>query len=339
MIIYLRFGRSKRLAINKRQNVSTAARKGSVFFETEDSHLNELLGLRQLSAEEITAILDLADECRRILDRGETTSALRGRRVTTLFYENSTRTRTSFELAARLTGADVYDLDVATSSVRKGESLTDTGRTLDALKNDIVVIRHPASGAPAYLAKKCRASIINAGDGANEHPTQALLDFLTMRRAFGAIKGLKVAIVGDIRHSRVARSNLFGLRTLGAEVTLCGPATLLPAEFSSLCRVTSDPIEAVRGANVVMGLRIQLERQKQGLFPSLREYNNIYGIGEKLLSYADPGAVVMHPGPVNRGVEINSDVLESERSLINEQVTNGLAVRMSVLSLIGRGGK
>jgi aspartate carbamoyltransferase len=298
--------------------------------------LKELLGIKQLSAEEIYEILDLAAEMKKYVLKGERRSLLTGRRVTTLFYENSTRTKTSFELAASLAGASVNSLDISTSSVQKGESLVDTGKTLDALRTDIVVIRHQISGAPLFLSKNIKAAVINAGDGAHEHPTQALLDFFTMRERFGTLRGLKVAIIGDVKHSRVARSNLWGLLKLGAYVTLCAPKTLLPVGFDSFCRVTDNPREAVAGADVVMGLRIQLERQKQGLFPSLREYNSLWGIDEELLSLAGPDAVVMHPGPVNRGVEIGSGVLDGEKSLVLEQVTNGVAVRMAVLSLIGK---
>ena len=254
-----------------------------------------------------------------------------------LFYENSTRTRTSFGIAAEAVGARVNILDVSSSSVKKGESLIDTGKTLDALGTDIVVIRHQMSGAPLFLSKNVSAAVVNAGDGANEHPTQALLDFFTMREEFGWISGLKVAIIGDIKHSRVARSDLWGLKTLGAEVTFCGPKTLLPEGFENECRVTTDVKEAVGGADVVMALRIQLERQKQGLFPGLKEYNAGWGVTDELLSYASPHAIVMHPGPVNRGVEISGAVCDGDRSRIETQVTNGVAVRMAVLALAGRG--
>lgn len=297
--------------------------------------MKELLGIKGKTREEIMEILDRAEEMKQVLlSRGQRFD-LKGKRVTSLFYENSTRTKTSFELAARLVGADVNSLDIATSSVNKGESLIDTGQTLDALRSDIIVIRHSVSGAPLFLSKNIKARVVNAGDGSHEHPTQALLDFMTMREIFGDFYGLKVAIIGDIKHSRVARSNLWGLSALGASVTLCGPKTLLPSGLEGMCRVTDDPKEAVSGANVVMGLRIQLERQKTGLFPSLKEYNALYGISDELLSYADSGAVVMHPGPVNRGVEITADVLDGDRSVILDQVTNGVAVRMAVLSLIG----
>ncbi len=299
--------------------------------------MRHLLGIKQLSKENIFEILDLAKQMKeRVIKGKEICRDLEGKTVTTLFYENSTRTKTSFDMAATLTGATVNSLDVASSSVQKGESLIDTGKTLDALCTDIVVIRHQASGAPLFLSKNVRSSVVNAGDGTHEHPTQALLDFMTMRECFGSFDGLKVAIIGDIKHSRVARSNLWGLKKLGAEVVMCGPKTLLPSELAEHCKLTTDPSEAVKGADVVMGLRIQLERQQQGLFPSLKEYNRVWGITDELVAKANPGAIVMHPGPVNRGVEINSVTADGERSVINEQVTNGLAVRMAVLSLIAK---
>jgi aspartate carbamoyltransferase catalytic subunit len=299
--------------------------------------VRHLLGIKQLSKENIFEILDLAKQMKeRVIKGKEICRDLEGKTVTTLFYENSTRTKTSFDMAATLTGATVNSLDVASSSVQKGESLIDTGKTLDALCTDIVVIRHQASGAPLFLSKNVCSSVVNAGDGTHEHPTQALLDFMTMRERFGSFDGLKVAIIGDVKHSRVARSNLWGLKKLGAEVVMCGPKTLLPAELAEHCKLTTDPSEAVKGADVVMGLRIQLERQQQGLFPSLKEYNRVWGITDELVAKANPGAIVMHPGPVNRGVEINSVTADGERSVINEQVTNGLAVRMAVLSLIAK---
>ncbi len=299
--------------------------------------MKNLLGIKQLSKEGIIEILDLAKEMKaRVIIGKERCRDLEGKTVTTLFYENSTRTKTSFEMAATLTGATVNSLDVASSSVQKGESLIDTGKTLDALCTDIVVIRHQASGAPLFLSKNVKASVVNAGDGMHEHPTQALLDFMTMRECFGSFDGLKVAIIGDVKHSRVARSNLWGLKKLGAEVVMCAPKTLLPDELKAYCSLTTDPNEAVKGANVVMGLRIQLERQQQGLFPSLKEYNRVWGISDELVKKAASGAIVMHPGPVNRGVEINSLTADGSQSVINEQVTNGLAVRMAVLSLIAK---
>ena len=236
-----------------------------------------------------------------------------------------------------LVGADVNSLDIGTSSVQKGESLVDTGKTLDALGTDIVIIRHQVSGTPLFLSKNVKASVVNAGDGTHAHPTQALLDLMTMKEHFGSVEGLKVTIIGDILHSRVARSNLECLTKMGAEVTMCAPMTLLPSGLNGKCKMTTNPVEAVSGADVVMGLRMQLERQNCGPFPSLKEYNRLYGINNALLSHAKPTAVVMHPGPVNRGVEIVGEVMDGKASLIDTQVTNGLAVRMSVLSLIGEG--
>lgn len=299
--------------------------------------MKELLGIKQLGAEDINGILDLAFEMKqKVIIGKEKCRDLEGKTVTTLFYENSTRTKTSFEMAATLTGATVNSLDVGTSSVQKGESLIDTGKTLDALCTDIIVIRSSQSGAPLFLSKNVNASVVNAGDGLHEHPTQALLDAMTIKERFGTIKGLRVAILGDVKHSRVARSNLWLLKKLGAEVVMCGPKTLLPSELSAHCTMTTNPLVAVSGADVVMGLRIQLERQQQGLFPSLREYNKFWGINDNLLTHAADHAIVMHPGPVNRGVEINGNTCDGEKSVINAQVTNGLAVRMAVLSLIAK---
>lgn len=299
--------------------------------------MKQLLDIRSLSAEEISTIIERAFEMKKLVLAGERCSLLKGKTVTALFYENSTRTKTSFERAAQLVGADTNSLNIATSSVQKGESLVDTGRTLDALGTDIVVIRHQASGAPLFLSKSIKASVVNAGDGTHAHPTQALLDLMTMIEHFGDVRGLKVTIMGDIVHSRVARSNLWCLKKMGAEVTMCAPLTLLPTELSAYCKMTTSPDEAVRDADVVMGLRMQLERQNSGPFPSLKEYNRLYGITSALLEKAKPTTVVMHPGPVNRGVEISGEVMDSDRSLIETQVTNGLAVRMSVLSLVGEG--
>ena len=299
--------------------------------------MRQLLDVKSLTREEINAIIERAFEMKKLVLAGEKCSLLKGKTVTTLFYENSTRTKTSFERAGMLVGADVNSLDIATSSIQKGESLVDTGKTLDALGTDIVIIRHQASGTPLFLSKNVKASVVNAGDGTHAHPTQALLDLMTMIEHFGSVEGLKVTIMGDIVHSRVARSNLVCLKKMGAEVTMCAPLTLLPKEFSAHCKMTTNPTEAVAGADVIMGLRMQLERQNCGPFPSLKEYNRLYGINNALLEKAKPTTVVMHPGPVNRGVEIAGEVLDGKASLIETQVTNGLAVRMSVLSLIGEG--
>lgn len=296
----------------------------------------DMLGLYGTAAEDIVNILDTASGMKKLLTQNlKKLPHLQGRTVTTLFYENSTRTRCSFELAAKYLGAGTVNVSASSSSVQKGETLIDTGRTLDAMKNDVIVIRHPMGGAPALLAKNVRASVINGGDGMNEHPTQALLDFYTMREKFGSFKGLKVAILGDIAHSRVAKSNLFGLTKLGAEVTMYAPATMIPQGVDRLgAKIATSREEALRGANVVMGLRIQLERMQGGLFPSLSEYNKFYGVSEEHLRLADKNAIVMHPGPVNRGVELTDEVIDGENSKINEQVLNGVAVRMALLFLL-----
>ena len=264
---------------------------------------------------------------------------MQGKSVVTLFYENSTRTRMSFELASKYMSAASANIAASASSVKKGETLIDTGRTLDAMGTDIIVIRHPMSGAPHLLAQHVNAAVINAGDGINEHPTQALLDMFTMMQHKGHLNGLKVAILGDVTHSRVARSNIFGLHTMGAEVALCAPPTLMPVQMEELGVKTYTRVEeAIEGADVVMNLRIQLERQQEGNFPSLREYSEFFGLNEERLKYAKPDALVMHPGPINRGVEISSDVADCEQSVIREQVSSGVAVRMALLYLLTRKG-
>lgn len=297
-----------------------------------------LLGLRGVSATEITEILDLAQSMKHVLDApNKKTAHLTGKSIVTLFYENSTRTRMSFELACKYMSAAAANISASSSSVAKGETLIDTGKTLDQMGIDIIIMRHPMSGAPHLLSKNINASVINAGDGMNEHPTQGLLDMFTMREAKGEIKGLKIAIVGDALHSRVARSNAWGLSTMGADVTLAGPSTLLPPEFHEMgVKVTNDVKEAVRGADVVMGLRIQRERQKSGLFPSVREYSHFFGLTDEVVALAQKDAIIMHPGPMNRGVEITSLVADSDHSLINEQVKNGVAVRMALLYMLTR---
>jgi aspartate carbamoyltransferase catalytic subunit len=298
----------------------------------------DLLGLKGVTAEEIKEILDTAAQLKPILaTNSKKTPHLAGRSIVTLFYENSTRTRMSFELASKYMSAAAANISASASSVAKGETLIDTGRTLDSMGTDVIIIRHPMGGAPHLLARNVRASVVNAGDGMNEHPTQALLDMFTMREKFGDLTGLKVAIVGDVLHSRVARSNIWGLKTMGAQVVLAAPSTLMPVELERTgVQVTSCVEDAVREADVVMALRIQRERQKGGLLASVSEYNEFYAINQQRLSMAKPGALVMHPGPMNRGVEINSNVAESEQSVINEQVTNGVAVRMAVLYLLTR---
>ena len=296
----------------------------------------DILGLYDLSAEEIDEILSVGDSMKKLLRQNiKKLPHLQGKSVTTLFYENSTRTRCSFELAAKYMGAHVVNITAASSSVQKGETLVDTGKTLDAMRNDVIVIRHPMGGAPQLLAKTVKAHVVNAGDGMNEHPSQALLDMLTMRECFGKIKGLKVAIMGDIAHSRVAKSNLYGLKKLGAEVRFFAPRTLMPAEIDRMgAIVCKSREEAVEGADVVMGLRIQLERQQAGNFPSLGEYAKFYGVNEGVLKYAKQGALVMHPGPVNRGVELTSSLIDGDTSRIEEQVLSGIAVRMAMLFLL-----
>ncbi len=296
----------------------------------------DLLGLYDVSAEEIDEILTVGASMKKLLRQNiKKLPHLQGKSVTTLFYENSTRTRTSFELAAKYMGAHVVNIAADSSSVTKGETLVDTGKTLDAMRNDVIIIRHPMGGAPRLLAKTVRAHVVNAGDGMNEHPTQALLDMLTMRENFPALKGLTVAILGDIRHSRVAKSNLFGLTKMGANVRMYAPRTLIPDGIERMgAKICSSREAAVEGADVVMGLRIQLERQHGGLFPSLGEYAKYYGINESVMQYAKPGALVMHPGPVNRGVELTSALIDGETSRIEEQVLSGVAVRMAVLFLL-----
>lgn len=296
----------------------------------------DLLGLYDLNAEEILSVVDEGIRLKALLRKGNKKfSDLEGKSAVTLFYENSTRTRCSFDLAAKNLGANVINLGMANSSVQKGETLIDTGKTLDAQQNDFMIIRHPAAGAPRLLAKTVKAHVINAGDGMNEHPTQALLDFLTMKERFGKLEGLNVAILGDISHSRVAKSNLFGLKKLGSEVRLFAPRTLMPTDIDKMgAKICSSREEAVEGADVVMGLRIQLERQHAGNFPSLGEYAKYYGVDDGILSRAKPGAIVMHPAPVNRGVELTSSVIDGEQSYIEDQVFSGLAVRMAVFKAL-----
>lgn len=296
-----------------------------------------LLGLEGLNKTEITEILDEARIMRDKLDNGSLTlKMLSDISLINVFYENSTRTRTSFENAGKFLGANVVNIAVSSSSVAKGESLLDTAQTLEAIKNNIMVIRHEASGAPHYVANKLKNThVINAGDGMHEHPTQALLDMSTMLEYFNDLKGLKVAIIGDIKHSRVARSNIYGLTTMGAQVHLAAPNTMMPEGIERLGNVRVDTVEkAIEGADVVMGLRIQLERQHQGLFPSVSEYYNEYGITPKRMLTTESHAIIMHPGPVNRGLELDYGLVDSDKSVILRQVTNGLAVRMSVIKLM-----
>jgi aspartate carbamoyltransferase catalytic subunit len=297
----------------------------------------DLLGIEPLEADEIILLLDTADSMRTIAKRPiKKVPALRGRMVVNLFFEASTRTRFSFETAERWLSADSLNFSGGKgTSVEKGETLLDTARTLQAMSPDLVVVRHSSSGVPHLLARHLEAGVINAGDGAHEHPTQALLDALTIRQRLGRLRGLRVVIAGDIAHSRVARSNVFLLTKMGADVVLCGPPTLLPPHLEDLgVAVTTDLDRAIEGANVVMVLRMQLERQRRSLFPSTREYFTRYGLSAERLSRAHEDAIVMHPGPMNRGVEIASDVADSARSVILDQVANGVAVRMAVLYLL-----
>ncbi|MHC1747723.1 MAG: aspartate carbamoyltransferase catalytic subunit [Cellulosilyticaceae bacterium] len=299
----------------------------------------DLLGIRDMEVSEIMSILELAREMKvRINNKEERQELLKDTSLITLFYENSTRTKVSFNMAGLYQGAHVTDLGVATSSVQKGETLVDTGVTLDRMGIDFMVMRHSMSGAAHLLARNVSASVINAGDGANEHPTQALLDMYTILEKKGGFKDLNITIVGDISHSRVARSNIFGLTKLGANVTLAGPGTLTARSMEPLgVTVTTDIKSAVRQADAVMGLRIQMERQKGGLFPNIREYSQIYGMDEEVFSLAKSDAILMHPAPVNRGVELMPELLDSKVSVIDEQVTNGVAVRMAVLALLNEG--
>lgn len=296
-----------------------------------------LLGLEELSKEEIGLILNTAFSFKEISERPiKKVPALRGKTVVNLFFEPSTRTRTSFELAAKRLSADVVNIAVQTSSVAKGETFKDTAKNIEAMKIDIIVMRHKAAGAPQMLAESVSASVINAGDGSHEHPTQALLDMFTILQKKGRIEGLKVSIIGDITHSRVARSNIWGLRKLGAEVTVCGPSTLIPPQIEKIgVRVVYNLKDALFGADVINVLRIQHERQKKGLFPSIREYVNRFGINKEVLDkYAKEDLIIMHPGPINRGVELTPEVADGKYSVILDQVTNGIAVRMAVLYLI-----
>jgi len=296
----------------------------------------DLLGLENLDKKDLQQILDSVKPFKSLFTRSvKKAPTLMGKTVVTLFYEPSTRTRTSFEIAAKRLSADVVNIAVNTSSVVKGESLIDTGKTLEAMKADYVVIRHSLSGTPELLARNLNASIINAGDGFHEHPTQGLLDLYTMYDKKKKIEGLKVLLVGDIRHSRVAKSNIWALTKMGASVAVAGPPTLIPKELKDIgVKVFYNLDEAIKNADVVNILRIQLERQQENLFPSVREYVSLYQLNEERLAKAKPGVIVMHPGPMNRGIEISSSVADSPNAVINEQVTNGIAVRMAVLYLL-----
>jgi aspartate carbamoyltransferase catalytic subunit len=297
----------------------------------------DLLGIEDLSREEIDGILDTAEGFREVSARSvKKVPALRGKVIVNLFFEASTRTRISFELAGTRLSADVINFAGATSSASKGETLNDTARNIEAMGVDILVVRHPSSGAAYQLSRAVNASVVNAGDGTHEHPTQGLLDIYTMRRALGRIEGLKVAIVGDVSHSRVARSNIWGLQKLGAEVYAVGPPTLVPRGLAKMgVKVSHHLDEILPDIDVFNMLRIQSERQDQGLFPTIREYSRLFGLNRQRMKRVKPNALVLHPGPINRGVEITPDVADGPQSLILNQVTNGLAVRMAVLYLVG----
>src|SRR5437867_7654917 len=298
-----------------------------------------LLDIESLSAEEIVVVLDTARAFKAVGERAiKKVPALRGKTVINLFVEPSTRTRISFELSEQRLSADIINFTAEASSLKKGETLKDTARNLEALNTDFIVIRHSASGAPHFLARVLNASVINAGDGAHEHPTQALLDAFTIRERKGRIEGLKVTILGDILYSRVARSDIWALTKLGAKLTLCGPSTLVPRTFEKMgCRVTYNVDEAVADADIINLLRIQHERQRKTMFPSINEYTNLFGLNKVRLARTKPDVLIMHPGPINRGVEIDSEIADCGRSVILEQVTNGLAVRMAVLFLVNGG--
>jgi aspartate carbamoyltransferase catalytic subunit len=299
-----------------------------------------LLDIESLTPEEIIVVLDTAKAFKAVGERAiKKVPALRGKTVVNLFIEPSTRTRISFELAALRLTADVINFTAEASSLKKGETLKDTARNLEALNADIIIIRHSATGAPHFLSRFLNASVINAGDGAHEHPTQALLDTFTIREKKGSVAGLNVTILGDILYSRVARSNIWALTKLGARVTLCGPSTLVPRVFEQMgCRVTYNVEEAIAGADIINLLRIQHERQRKTMFPSIGEYATLFGLSKARLTKTKPDVLIMHPGPINRGVEIDSEIADCGRSVILEQVTNGLAVRMAVLFLVN-GGK
>lgn len=293
----------------------------------------DLLGLEELSRQEIEFILETACTFKEVSNRSvKKVPALRGKTVVNLFFEPSTRTKTSFELAAKRLSADVLNFEVATSSVSKGETMVDTARNIEAMKVDCFIVRHSISGAPYLISRRVKAAVINAGDGCHEHPTQSLLDLFTVQEKLHRIKGINISIIGDVYHSRVARSNIWGFSKLGARVTVCGPPSLIPKEVANMgAHITYRLQQAIKEADVVYLLRLQKERQKENFLPSFQEYSNLYGFKNSLNTR--PGFVLMHPGPMNRGVEIKSEVAEKDNSLILEQVTNGIAIRMAVLYL------
>jgi len=296
-----------------------------------------LLGLEGMSGTDIQAILDTATSFREVLERPiKKVPTLQGKTIVNLFFESSTRTRISFELAERRLSADVVNFSADSSSVKKGETLKDTARNIEAMKIDMVVMRHSAPGSVQFLSRVINSVVINAGDGAHEHPTQALLDMYTIREKFGRLAGLKVCIVGDISHSRVALSNIYGLKTMGAEIAVCGPATLIPRNIDKLGVTVFNKIDdAIRWADILNVLRIQLERQDRIFFPSLQEYRKYFAVTKDRIARAGKDITIMHPGPINRDVELSADVADSEKSLILQQVLNGVAVRMAVLYLLG----
>ena len=304
------------------------------------NHKN-LLGMDQLSVSDINLILDTADSLMEISSRDiKKVPTLRGKSIVIFFYEPSTRTKASFEMAAKRLSADTLSLSATDSSMVKGETLIDTARNLQAMNPDIIILRHSSSGAPHLLARYVDSGVINAGDGIHEHPTQALLDLFTIKKKRGRIKGLRVVIIGDIAHSRVARSDIIGLRKMGAEVTISGPPTMIPVDVESLgVKVILDPVKAVKNKDVIMLLRIQLERQDKVLFPSLREYAIFFGLNTQLIKGAKKDVIIMHPGPINRGVEITGDLADGPFSVILDQVSNGVAIRMALLYLLIGGGK
>jgi aspartate carbamoyltransferase catalytic subunit len=300
----------------------------------------DLLGIEKLLDSEIYQYLDAADKFTEVLERPiPIVPSLRGKTILTLFFEPSTRTQLSFSIAAKRLSADVVNFSRATSSVSKGETLLDTAKNIEAMKVDGVIVRHSAPGAAKYLAERLDAFVINAGDGSHEHPTQALLDIMTMKQYFGALKNLKVLIVGDIAHSRVARSNIYGLKTLGAQIAICAPPTLIPLEIEKCgVDVYTNLDTVISKFDVIMVLRIQLERQESGLFPSTREYRTLYGLTKERVAKMKKESIIMHPGPTNRGIEIDPDVADSNKSVILQQVKNGVAIRMAIL-FIHAGGK
>ena len=299
----------------------------------------DLVGMQELEAAEITDVLDTAVSMKEISTREiKKVPTLRGKTVVNLFYESSTRTRTSFEIAGKWLSADVINFSASGSSAEKGESLLDTARNIEAMSPDVVVVRHKASGAPALLARSLRCGVVNAGDGAHEHPTQALLDLMTIREKKGHLEGLNVTIVGDVTHSRVARSDIFGMRKMGITVTVAGPPTLIPPQCQELgVKVSHRLEEAIEHADVIMMLRLQHERMQGGFIPSIREYSRVWGLTLARLQHCRPDVLIMHPGPVNRGVELSPEVADGRYSVILDQVANGVAVRMAVLYLLGGG--